>query len=110
MPVLTCVGLLALYVLCRNYTGAVIISGASTGIGLHAALSMADEGYVVYAGVRKDADAARLSSYGKPTLVPILLDVAQPESVDRCDPRLRAWKSPMCTWIVNAFDFLRSLS
>jgi hypothetical protein len=47
---------------------------------------MADEGYVVYAGVRKDADAARLSSYGKPTLVPILLDVAKAESVDRCDP------------------------
>lgn len=67
-------------------TGAVVISGASTGIGLHAALSMADEGYVVYAGVRKDADAARLSSYGKPTLVPILLDVAKAESVDRCDP------------------------
>lgn len=36
----------------------------------------------MYAGVRKDADAERLNSLGKPTLVPVILDVAEQESVE----------------------------
>lgn len=39
----------------------VVISGASTGIGYHAAVSLADI-FVVYAGVRKETDAQRLLS------------------------------------------------
>lgn len=39
----------------------VVISGASTGIGYHAAVALADA-FVVYAGVRKRNDAQRLIS------------------------------------------------
>lgn len=32
--------------------GAVVVTGASTGIGKHAAVTLAQEGYTVFAGVR----------------------------------------------------------
>ena len=35
--------------------GAVVITGASTGIGRSAALYLAERGYTVFAGVRKTA-------------------------------------------------------
>ncbi len=60
---------------------AIVISGASTGIGYDAAVNLADD-FVVYAGVRKEKDAEALRALGKPTLVPVILDVAKQESVD----------------------------
>ena len=41
---------------------AIVISGASTGIGLDCAERFAHDGFIVFAGVRNDADAARLES------------------------------------------------
>jgi NAD(P)-dependent dehydrogenase (short-subunit alcohol dehydrogenase family) len=41
---------------------AVVISGASTGIGADCAERLARDGFVVYAGVRNDADAARVEA------------------------------------------------
>jgi NAD(P)-dependent dehydrogenase (short-subunit alcohol dehydrogenase family) len=46
-------------------TRAVLVTGASTGIGFDAALRLADRGFIVYAGVRNDAAAASLSAYGE---------------------------------------------
>ena len=40
---------------------AVLITGASTGIGRHAAEQLATAGYFVYAGARKDKDLAELN-------------------------------------------------
>jgi NAD(P)-dependent dehydrogenase (short-subunit alcohol dehydrogenase family) len=40
---------------------AVLVTGASTGIGRNIAERLADEGYFVYAGARKDRDIAELS-------------------------------------------------
>jgi hypothetical protein len=39
-------------------SGAVVITGASSGIGLHAAVTLAGRGFTVFAGVRKEQDAA----------------------------------------------------
>jgi len=63
--------------------GAIIISGASTGIGKHAAVDLAKHGYTVFAGVRKqkDADALKSESGGLATLIPFILDVAKQETV-----------------------------
>lgn len=33
-------------------TGGVVVTGASTGIGRHAAVTLAEKGYLVFAGVR----------------------------------------------------------
>lgn len=68
---------------------AIVISGASTGIGYDAAVQLADD-FVVYAGVRKEKDADALRALGKPTLVPVILDVAKQESVDEAYDKITA--------------------
>ena len=48
---------LLLFAVRKEYTvhesGGIVVTGASTGIGRHAALALAKKGYVVYAGCRK---------------------------------------------------------
>jgi NAD(P)-dependent dehydrogenase (short-subunit alcohol dehydrogenase family) len=62
--------------------GAVVITGASTGIGEATALRLAAGGYQVFAGVRKQADAERLGSQSLPNLVPIIIDVTDSETIE----------------------------
>lgn len=61
--------------------GGVIITGASSGIGHHAARHLAARGFTVYATVRKQKDVDALNSLGLPTLVPVIMDVAKPVGV-----------------------------
>ena len=58
--------------------GGIVISGASSGIGRAAAECLAQEGYTVFAGVRKASDGEPLKAAG---CVPLILDVANEESV-----------------------------
>jgi NAD(P)-dependent dehydrogenase (short-subunit alcohol dehydrogenase family) len=58
--------------------GAVVVTGASTGIGEATTLHLASLGFTVFAGVRKDEDAERARSYG---LQPVRLDVTEPDSI-----------------------------
>jgi len=68
--------------------GAVVVTGASTGIGAHAAHSLARAGFLVFAGVRKELDGETLKAEA-PTLesqeniVPIILDVTKQEQIDK---------------------------
>ena len=59
---------------------AVLITGASTGIGRNMAETLAAEGFYVYAGARKDADLAELDALDNITAV--RLDVTSQEDVD----------------------------
>ena len=54
---------------------AVIITGASTGIGAACALHLDRLGFVVFAGVRKSEDGVALQKAGSDRLVPLELDV-----------------------------------
>ena len=54
--------------------GAILLTGASSGIGHALALRLAAEGYLVFAGVRKESDRERLADE-HPNLRPISLDV-----------------------------------
>ncbi len=61
-------------------SGAVLITGASSGIGAGTAKILADQGFLVFAGVRNAADA-ELGESGN--LIRVLLDVTDSETIAR---------------------------
>src|SRR5581483_7189304 len=60
-----------------DMTGAVVVTGASTGIGRATALHLAGLGWRVHAGVRRPEDAESLRRES-PNLTPLILDVTDP--------------------------------
>ena len=58
----------------------VLVTGASTGIGRHLAQTLAENGYHVYAGARKDSDIAALNAIENITAVK--LDVTKQDEID----------------------------
>jgi len=58
----------------------ILITGASTGIGRHLTETLAENGYHVYAGARKDKDLAALDALDNVTAVQ--LDVTNQDQVD----------------------------
>jgi NAD(P)-dependent dehydrogenase (short-subunit alcohol dehydrogenase family) len=58
-----------------NASGAIVVTGASTGIGRATALLLDGQGYRVFAGVRKEADARELAKDGSDRLTPVTIDV-----------------------------------
>ncbi len=59
----------------------VIVTGASSGIGLECARWLSGRGYHVFAGVRKRADAERLEKLAPGKILAIILDVTDPASI-----------------------------
>ena len=59
---------------------AVVITGASTGIGAASATELARHGFSVFAGVRKQRDGERLTAQSG-HIVPLLLDVTNSEQI-----------------------------
>ena len=64
-----------------NDSGAVVVTGASTGIGRATALLLDKQGYRVFAGVRKEADAESLAEEGSDKLTPVTIDVTKERSI-----------------------------
>jgi NAD(P)-dependent dehydrogenase (short-subunit alcohol dehydrogenase family) len=62
-------------------SGAVVVTGASTGIGRATALFLDKKGYRVFAGVRKQADAKALAADASDQLTPITIDVTKERSI-----------------------------
>lgn len=69
---------------------AVVITGASTGIGAACALEMDRRGWRVFAGVRVAADGQRLLEQASPRLTPVRIDVSDQESVAGAAERVAA--------------------
>ncbi len=63
--------------------GSIVVTGASTGIGEACALHFDQKGFRVFAGVRKEADAEALRTKASDRLAPLLMDVTDPESIQR---------------------------
>ena len=63
-------------------SGAVVVTGASTGIGRATALQLDAKGYRVFAGVRKEADARELCQGGSDRLTPLILDVTDAGQIE----------------------------
>lgn len=73
--------------------GVVIVTGASTGIGRAVSLRLANNGYHVYAGVRRDEDGESLladAAGARPRLTPLLLDVTDSDQIATAAKRVRA--------------------
>ncbi len=68
----------------------VLITGASTGIGRASALRLDAEGWRVFAGVRREEDAASLQAAGSDRLVPLMLDVTDSGQVAAAAERIAA--------------------
>jgi NAD(P)-dependent dehydrogenase (short-subunit alcohol dehydrogenase family) len=60
---------------------AVVVSGASTGIGKATALHLDSLGLRVFAGVRRDMDGESLRRESSDRLTPVRLDVTDPEQI-----------------------------
>jgi NAD(P)-dependent dehydrogenase (short-subunit alcohol dehydrogenase family) len=65
----------------EDQTKAVVITGASTGIGEACALRMDGLGWRVFAGVRKEADGEALKAKASDLLTPIMIDVTEQPTV-----------------------------
>ena len=79
---------------------AILVTGASTGIGRHLAEALAAEGYHVYAGARKDKDLAELNTIENVTAV--RLDVTKQDQVDAAVDKVRADGAGLYALVNNA--------
>lgn len=59
----------------------VLVTGASTGIGRATALRLDSDGWRVFAGVRDPADGEKLRADASDRLLPVTLDVTDPEQI-----------------------------
>ena len=80
---------------------AVLVSGASTGIGHAISMHLAHNGYTVYAGVRKEGDRERLEAEHA-RIHPIILDVTVPADVTRAVQTVREAGDTLAGLVNNA--------
>lgn len=73
-----------------NIQKTVVITGASTGIGKAGALHLASQGWTVFAGVRKQADAHALKAEAVGDVRPIILDVTKDADVEAAVETVKA--------------------
>jgi NAD(P)-dependent dehydrogenase (short-subunit alcohol dehydrogenase family) len=79
---------------------AVLVTGASSGIGRNIAVSLADKGYFVYAGARKQADLDALDKI--PNVRSVRLDVTKQDEIDAAVATVRAGDRGLYGLVNNA--------
>jgi NAD(P)-dependent dehydrogenase (short-subunit alcohol dehydrogenase family) len=79
----------------------IIVSGASTGIGQATVALLARRGYVAFAGVRNESDAARLRAAHE-NIRPLFLDVTDESSIARAAGDVEASGIPLLGVVSNA--------
>jgi len=80
---------------------AVVVTGASSGIGAATAQLLATQDFTVYAGVRTQADAARVGA-AHPNIVPLTIDVTDRTAIDAAAARVAAGGAPLHGVVNNA--------
>jgi len=84
-------------------SGIIVISGASQGIGKHAAFEMAKAGYTVYAGVRSEKDAKKMREEASQLSVePVILEVTNEEHILTLKKKIIASGLPLVAVVNNA--------
>jgi NAD(P)-dependent dehydrogenase (short-subunit alcohol dehydrogenase family) len=80
---------------------AVLVTGASSGIGAATIAALAARGFIVYAGVRTEADAERARAVHA-NVRPLLLDVTDANAVGAATRAVRAAGIPLVGLVNNA--------
>ena len=80
---------------------AVLVTGASTGIGYACVQMLADSGFTVFAGVRSASDAQRVLKLHA-NVRPLLLDVTIREQIAAAADAIQASGMPLCGVVNNA--------
>ncbi|HET9097275.1 MAG TPA: SDR family oxidoreductase [Candidatus Baltobacteraceae bacterium] len=80
---------------------AVLVTGASTGIGYACLEALASAGFFVYAGVRTESDAQRVADVHG-SIRPLLLDVTVPEQIAAAAQAIRTAGVPLHGVVNNA--------
>lgn len=79
----------------------VLITGASSGLGKETAAKLANEGYKVFAGVRKQEDKETLEKLN-PNITAVFLDVTNDESVNNAFETISAATDKLYALVNNA--------
>lgn len=79
---------------------AILVTGASSGIGLNIAKTLAADGYFVYAGARKQADLDALNKI--PNIQSVRLDVTRQDEIDAAVETVRAGGKGLYGLVNNA--------
>ena len=85
----------------RQNERAVVVTGASTGIGKAIALALDANGFKVFAGVRKQSDAEALEREAEGTMTPVLLDVTDASSISRAVETVEALTDGRLYGLIN---------
>nr|WP_171782333.1 SDR family oxidoreductase [Isoptericola halotolerans] len=85
--------------LSHETSGTVVVSGASTGLGAATTRTLAERGFHVLAGVRREQDGERLRQAGAE---PVNLDVTHAEDIARLAARIDASGKPLRAVVNNA--------
>jgi len=85
----------------RQDRGAVVVTGASSGIGAATASMLAEAGFLVFAGVRNQPDAERAESLGA-NVRAVLLDVTDSRSIEIAKRAVSQTGVPLAGIVNNA--------
>lgn len=80
---------------------AVLITGASSGIGFATAVRLARRGTIVFAGIRRQVDGEALLRENSDRIKPMLLDVTDELSVQRAKTRIESLREFRLDALVN---------
>jgi len=83
-------------------TGAALVTGASSGIGRAVAEMLASEGWRVYAGVRREADAQSLRENAPQSIIPLMLDVTDASQINEAARAIGDGEAPLRALVNSA--------